>query len=87
VKTTRTRNLLAAAFACALGATTAHAQPADSSYKFERGYPVAGTAERVHDASDMRRAIEAYKFVYPTVAPKPCTRNFRPGGSSSMRTR
>ena len=33
-------------------------ETSQSPYKFERGYPAAGTAERVHDASDMRRAIE-----------------------------
>ena len=41
---------------------------ADSPYSFERGFPVADTAERAYDASDFRRAIEAYKFFYPTVA-------------------
>jgi hypothetical protein len=35
---------------------------ADSPYTFERGVPVAGTAERAYGASDLRRAIEAYKI-------------------------
>ena len=39
-----------------------------SPYKFEGGYPAAGTAERAFDASDLRRAVEAYKFFCGTVA-------------------
>jgi hypothetical protein len=41
---------------------------AASPYKFECGFPAAGTAERAYDTADLRRAIEAYKFFYPTVA-------------------
>ena len=36
--------------------------------QFERGFPVEGTAQQVYDASDLRRAIEAYKVFVPTVA-------------------
>jgi hypothetical protein len=56
-----------AALVCALAVSTAHAQTAESPLQFERGFPVAGTAEKVYDASDLRRAIEAYKFFYPTM--------------------
>ncbi len=38
-----------------------------SEYTFERGFPTAATAEKAHAASDLRRAIEAYKFFYPTL--------------------
>jgi hypothetical protein len=38
-----------------------------SEYTFERGFPTAGTAEKAYDASDLRRAIEAYKFFYATM--------------------
>ena len=55
-------------FACALALTTAYAQTASAQYAFERGFPAAGTADKAYDASDFRRAIEAYKFFYPTVA-------------------
>ncbi len=55
------------ALVCALAVTTAHAQSAESPLQFERGFPVAGTAESSYDASDLRRAIEAYKFFYPTM--------------------
>ena len=58
----------AAALICALAASSAHAQAAASRYKFERGFPAAGTAEKAYDAADLRRAIEAYKFFYRTVA-------------------
>ena len=36
-------------------------------YTFERGYPTAVTAEKAHYAADLRRAIEAYKFFFPTL--------------------
>ncbi len=52
----------------ALGmAGNSFAQTAESPLQFERGFPTAGTAEKAHDASDLRRAIEAYKFFYPTM--------------------
>ena len=41
---------------------------ANSSYKFERGYPAPGTAERAYNDTDLGRAIEAYKFFYPTMS-------------------
>ncbi len=56
-----------AALVCALAVTTAHAQSAESPLQFERGYPSAVTAEKAHYAADLRRAIEAYKFFFPTV--------------------
>ncbi len=56
-----------AALVCALAVTIAHAQTAEKPLQFERGYPIAGTAESSYDASDMRRAIEAYKFFFPTM--------------------
>jgi hypothetical protein len=41
---------------------------ANSPYKFERGYPAPGTAERAYNDTDLGRAIEVYKFFYPTVS-------------------
>jgi len=84
MKVTRTRNFMAAALVCALAVTAAHAQskPSDSPYKFERGYPAPGTAERVYDASDLRRAVEAYKFFYPTVASEALMQQMAPAGAT-----
>ncbi len=49
-------------------ALSACAGPAsEARYTFERGFPADGTAEKVYDATDLRRAIEAYKFFYPTM--------------------
>ena len=62
------QTLLVTALACAVVLTTTHAKAAGSTYKFERGFPAAGTVENAYDASDLRRAIEAYKFFYGTVA-------------------
>ena len=54
---------------CALTLTTACSspQPEDSTLQFERGFPTAVTAQNVYDATDLRRAIEAYKFFFGTM--------------------
>jgi hypothetical protein len=41
----------------------------DSNFrkKFEHGYPVASTVELAYNNTDLGRAIEAYKFFYPTM--------------------
>src|SRR5215475_12955966 len=39
----------------------------NSSYKFERGYPVGDTANLAYDKADLSRATEAYKFFFPTM--------------------
>ncbi len=59
-----------AALVCALAVTTTQAQTAESPLQFERGFPTAVTAEKAHYAADLRRAIEAYKFFFPTRAPR-----------------
>jgi len=63
----RSSNVLVVSLAVLACVTAAYAQVADSPYKFERGFPAAGTAEKAYDAADLRRAIEAYKFFYPTI--------------------
>ena len=40
----------------------------DSTYEFERGFPAADTAQKGYDDVDLNRAIEAYRFFYPTVS-------------------
>lgn len=48
---------------------TASTPPANSAtYAFERGYPSGDTAQKAYDDNDLNRAIEAYKFFYPTVS-------------------
>lgn len=37
-------------------------------HMFENGFPTAAGIAAAYDAADLRRAIEAYKFFYPTVA-------------------
>jgi len=51
---------------CALTVLSACTQ--DQASQFERGFPTAVTAEKAHAAADLRRAIEAYKFFFPTIA-------------------
>lgn len=40
----------------------------NGSYAFERGFPTAETAQKACDDTDLTRAIEAYRFFYPTVS-------------------
>ncbi len=48
--------------------TALRAQADGSTYQFEHGFPAGDTVAKAYDASDLRRAIEAYKFSYGTVA-------------------
>ena len=36
--------------------------------KFNGGFPTAETVQKAYDDADLSRAIEAYKFFYPTVS-------------------
>ncbi len=38
------------------------------TYAFDRGYPAGETSQRAYDQTDLERAIQAYKFFYPTVS-------------------
>lgn len=40
----------------------------ESHYSFQRGYPSASTVRQAYDDADLNRAIQAYKFFYPTVS-------------------
>ena len=35
---------------------------------FDKGHPTADTVQRAYDDADLTRAIQAYKFFYPTVS-------------------
>ena len=43
-------------------------QSSDNGYSFERGYPSGDTAQKAYDDADLNRAVEAYRFFYPTVS-------------------
>jgi hypothetical protein len=45
-----------------------HQHPAPSPYVFAGGFPTPETAARAYDDADLERAIQAYKFFYPTVS-------------------
>lgn len=47
-----------------LAASTAFAQ----DYKFNGGYPAVDTAQSAYDEADLDRAVDVYKFFYPTVS-------------------
>lgn len=55
---------------------------ADEKYEFIRGFPAnEETIKKAQDATDLRRAIEAYKFFYPTVATEAVIQQFMPHGA------
>jgi len=39
-----------------------------SHYAFERGFPTDETLRQAYDAADLNRAIQAFKFFYPTIS-------------------
>lgn len=43
-------------------------QTSNTSYTFERGFPSGDTAQKSYDDVDLNRAIQAYRFWYPTVS-------------------
>ncbi len=52
-----------------MASTTTHGTTdAPVAYTFERGYPIHGTRDDAFDDADLTRAIEAYRFFYPTVS-------------------
>ncbi len=75
-----------AALLCALAITTTHAQTAETPLQFERGFPTAGTAEMAHAAADLRRAIEAYKFFFPTMATEAVMQQMLSNGARSTKS-
>ncbi len=40
----------------------------ESHYAFDHGFPTADTTGQAYDDADLNRAIQAYKFFYPTVS-------------------
>ena len=54
----------------------------ESPYSFTRGFPANDeTIKKAQDATDLRRAIEAYKFYFPTVATEAVIQQFKPHGA------
>src|ERR1700753_3728016 len=61
--------ILAALLAgCEQPKQTQATQSTDSGYSFDRGYPSGDTAQKAYDDVDLNRAVEAYRFFYPTVS-------------------
>jgi hypothetical protein len=56
----------------------------NSPYKFERGYPAPGTAERAYNDTDLGRAIEAYKYFYPTMSVETMFQDFSVTGKPNQ---
>ncbi|WP_425317841.1 DUF1254 domain-containing protein [Pseudomonas nitroreducens] len=53
----------------ALGvAVYAPASSQSQPYVFDKGYPTPETTRRVYDEADLNRAIQAYRFFYPSVS-------------------
>jgi hypothetical protein len=41
---------------------------AAQGYEFKGGYPTPETVQRAYDEADLNRAIQTYRFFYPTVS-------------------
>jgi len=79
---TDTRNILFASvwFLAMTAAVPTLAQ--ESPYTFKHGFPAnEETIRQAQDATDLRRAIEAYKFFFPTVATEAVIQQFAPHGA------
>jgi len=50
-----------------MSATTIDARTA-TDYEFRNGYPTPETVQRAYDDADLNRAIQTYRFFYPTVS-------------------
>ncbi|WET02994.1 DUF1254 domain-containing protein [Flavobacterium sp. YJ01] len=49
-------------------ATSTSSSESVSDYEFVGGYPTEATIKKAYDDADLTRAIQAYKFFYPTVS-------------------
>ena len=72
MKTTRTKSIIAAAFACAVAFTTTniHAQTVNTrlgKIKVESGYPSKESLDKLIDETDYQRACQAYIWGLPIV--------------------
>src|SRR5262245_5895251 len=64
-----------------LSPAKAQTAPAGGSpYAFERGFPTPETARRIQDEQDEQRALQAYRFFYPTVSMEATFQGPRDGG-------
>jgi hypothetical protein len=57
------------------------------NYTFDKGHPSKETVQRAYDDADLARAIQAYKFFYPTVSGAAIVKgneNRRRGSSDGM---
>lgn len=63
--------------ACFIGACTAPTEPQRTSsdpkpnlggYEFKGGYPTSESTRKAHDEGDLVRAVQAYRFFYPSVS-------------------
>ena len=72
------------AYLCVLAMTVALPVLVQASpYMFKHGFPAnEETIRQAQDATDLRRAIEAYKFFFPTVATEAVIQQFAPHGAA-----
>lgn len=51
-----------------VAASPADVKPEKEGYEFRGGYPTEATAQKAYDDADLNRAIQAYRFFFPTVS-------------------
>src|ERR1700744_5305715 len=47
---------------------TGYNKDSSADYKFLNGYPTAETVQKAYDEADLNRAIQVYRFFYPSVS-------------------
>lgn len=68
--------------ACSIAVLGCKTTQEDTAYSLTRGFPTdAATIKKAQDASDLRRAIEAYKYFSPTVETEAVIQQFQPHGA------
>jgi hypothetical protein len=55
-------------------------------YTFERGYPTRDTVQRAYDDADLNRAVQAYRFFYPTASGAAMIKGMMEAGIEPNRT-
>ena len=55
------------------GTSTTRRHPLGGGYTFTGGYPTGETVRNAYDDADLIRAVQAYRFFYPTVSGAACS--------------
>jgi hypothetical protein len=84
-RTMKTR-FLSGALSLLLGASIVTLTHAADEYTFKGGFPTPEAIQQSHDDSDLNRAIQAYRFFYPTVSMEGTMQGQRDAGAEDNKS-